>query len=121
MPPRRPRFFFGVGNAAFQVEGSPADSDWDRWTKLPGKIKDGSTAVRATDFWNRYDEDFKLAQENAMNAFRLSIAWERVEPSPGKWDEKVLDHYEAILKAMRARGLEPVVTLHHYVLPGWVE
>jgi beta-glucosidase len=48
------------------------------------------------------------------------VAWERIEPEPGVWDELALDHYVKMIVAMRKRGLEPFVTLHHYVLPLWV-
>jgi beta-glucosidase len=113
-------FLWGVANSAFQVEGAPADSDWRRFTHTPGAIKDGSNADIATDFWNRYDEDFALAQGLGANAFRMSLAWERIEPKRGEWNEEALDHYEKIILALRARGLEPVVTIWHTALPLWV-
>ena len=120
-----PSFYFGVSNAAFQVEGSPQDSDWRKWTQT--SYRDGTphiwnhdNAERATDFWNLYDTDFKLAQDTGLNAFRLSVAWERIEPKPGQWNEAALDHYVDMIAAMRKRGLEPFVTLQHYVLPLWV-
>jgi beta-glucosidase len=120
-----PGFFFGASNAAFQVEGSPRDSDWREWTRTSYSdgtphISDISNAERVTDFWNRYDEDFQIAEKAGLNAFRISIAWERIEPEPGVWDEKALDHYVKMIVAMRRRGLEPFVTLHHYVMPLWV-
>jgi beta-glucosidase/6-phospho-beta-glucosidase/beta-galactosidase len=37
-------FFWGVANSAFQVEGSPAPSDWYEWTHTKGKIQDGTNA-----------------------------------------------------------------------------
>ena len=122
---KAPGFFFGASNAAFQVEGSPQDSDWREWTRTnypdgSPRISDKSNAERVTDFWNRYDEDFRIAKKSGLNAFRISIAWERIEPEPGVWDEKALDHYVKMILAMRKRGLEPFVTLHHYVLPLWV-
>ena len=118
-------FFFGASNAAFQVEGAPQDSDWREWTRTnypdgTAHISDGSNAERVTDFWNRYDEDFRIAEKAGLNAFRISVAWERIEPEPGVWDEKALNHYVKMIVAMRRRGLEPFVTLHHYVLPLWV-
>lgn len=118
-------FFFGASNAAFQVEGSPVDSDWREWTRTSHPdgtphVSDTTNAERATDFWNRYDEDFRLAQKAGLNAFRISLAWERIEPEPGVWDEKALDHYVKMIVAMRKRGLEPFVTINHYVLPLWV-
>ncbi len=114
------KFFWGVANSAFQVEGSPVDSDWKRWTETAGKIRDKATAQQGTDFWYRFEEDFALTQSAGLNAFRFSIAWERIEPRPGEWNEEALDHYRKVVQAARARGLEPIVTLHHTVLPGWL-
>jgi beta-glucosidase len=113
-------FFWGVGHSAFQVEGSPRDSDWREWTRTPGKILDKTDAEEATDFWNRYDEDFALARELGANSFRLSIAWERIETAKGVWDDEALAHYEKILVSCRGHGLEPIVTLHHFALPLWL-
>ncbi len=115
-----PSFYWGVASAAFQVEGAPDASDWREWTESPGRIKDSSTAKQATNFWNRYDEDFKLTEELGANAYRLSIAWERIEPEKGKWNLEAIAHYEKIVTALRARHLEPFVTLHHFVLPKWL-
>lgn len=120
-------FYWGVASAAFQVEGSPADSDWKIWTHTPGKIEDGTNADRATDFWNRYDEDFQLAGKTdgespslGANAFRISLAWERIEPEKGKFSEDALNHYLEMVKSMRQHGLEPFLTLHHFAFPLWV-
>lgn len=113
-------FRMGVANASFQVEGHPADSDWYRWTHTSGKIQDGSNADLATDFWNRYEEDFKLARSLGANTFRISIAWERIEPSPGAFNLEALAHYAKMIASMRAYRLEPIVTLHHFVLPAWL-
>lgn len=113
-------FLGGAANAAFQVEGSPVESDWTRWTHEPGKIADGTNADRATDFWKRYDEDFALAAKLGANSFRISIAWERIEPRVGVFNAEALAHYETMIVAMRRHGLEPVVTLHHFVLPAWL-
>lgn len=120
LPRKSDGFLWGVANASFQVEGSPVASDWTRWTHEKGRIDDGSTADQATRFWTRYDEDFKLAQDLGANAFRISIGWDRIETDAGKYDDKALAAYEKMIVAMRARGLEPVVTLYHFVLPAWL-
>ena len=113
-------FLWGVANASFQVEGSPADSDWRRWTHTLGRIGDGTDAERATDFLHRYDEDFAWAQILGLNSFRISLAWERIEPREGIFDPGAIEIYRRMIRAMRARGLEPVVTLQHFTLPGWL-
>ncbi|MDX6770092.1 MAG: family 1 glycosylhydrolase [Elusimicrobiota bacterium] len=113
-------FWWGAGGSAFQMEGEPADSDWRRWTRQPGRIADGTDAERAARFWAQPEKELDLARELGATMYRLSIAWERVEPEPGRWDDAALDRYERILSAMRRRGLEPLVTLHHFALPGWL-
>jgi len=114
------QFLFGVSNASFQVEGTPAPSDWKSWSHTPGRISDGTNADTVTDFWNQYERDFKIARDAGMNTFRISIAWERIQPAPGEWDEAALDHYIRMISKMREYRLEPIVTLLHYVLPLWV-
>ena len=113
-------FLWGTATASFQAEGSPAPSDWLEWTHQPGRITDRSNADVATDFWNRYEEDFSLAEQLGTNAFRMSLAWERIEPEPGVFDEAALAHYEMMIAAMRAHHLEPVITLWHSALPIWI-
>src|SRR5207248_2503900 len=53
-------------------------------------------------------------------AFRLSVEWARVEPAEGAVDDTALDRYAAILDACGERGLEPLVTLHHFTHPAWL-
>jgi beta-glucosidase len=113
-------FFWGVGHSAFQVEGSPEKSDWSVATETPGKIADGSNADIATDFWKNPKTDLDLAEKLGAKMFRLSIAWERIELAPGQWDQSALDRYQEIIVEIRKRGMEPLVTLHHFVLPLWL-
>jgi beta-glucosidase len=113
-------FLWGSGHSAFQSEGNPQNSDWKTWTHTAGKIKDASNADHATDFWNDYEADFDLAKDLSSNVFRLSIAWERIETKPGIYNPEALNHYVKIIGALRKRGLEPIVTLQHFVLPEWL-
>ncbi|HVJ65602.1 MAG TPA: glycoside hydrolase family 1 protein [Bdellovibrionota bacterium] len=113
-------FLWGAAHASFQVEGSPADSDWRRWTHTAGKVHDGTNADLATDFWNQPERDLEWVKELGANAFRFSLAWERLEPREGVFDDKAFARYSRVLDAARARGIEPVVTLLHFALPGWL-
>ncbi|MGZ3690470.1 MAG: glycoside hydrolase family 1 protein [Pseudobdellovibrio sp.] len=113
-------FWWGVGHAAFQVEGSPADSDWSEWAHNPEHIADGNNADKGTDFWNHPEEDFRLAEELGAKMFRLSIAWERVEPAPNQFNEEALTRYENMLLKLREHHMEPMVTLYHFVIPNWL-
>lgn len=111
-------FLWGVATAGHQVEGHDRTSNWAAWaesgrtTALPG---------RATDSWNRYGEDFDLARGMGLNAFRFSIEWARIEPKPGVIDPAAVEAYRTMVRTARAKGLEPVVTLHHFAYPAWLD
>jgi beta-glucosidase/6-phospho-beta-glucosidase/beta-galactosidase len=106
---------FGVGTADHQCEAfDPRYPDIrDAWERNPGQIARG----RATDFWNRYEEDVKLAAGLGCTMFRFSISWARVEPEPGVFNQEALDHYRKLAAIIREAGMEPMVTLLHYVWP----
>ena len=113
-------FLWGTAAAAHQVEGGDEASDWLAWEQSPGHIRDGSTSAVACDHWHRYEADFDLAAALGTNAHRLSVEWARVEPREGQWDGAAIAHYRAVLQALRARGITPMVTLHHFVNPAWL-
>jgi len=75
----------------------------------------------AIDFWRRYPEYLDRARDLGCNAFRFSISWTRVEPTPGIFDRDALKHYADLVEAIRQRAMEPVVTLCHYTWPMHVE
>jgi beta-glucosidase/6-phospho-beta-glucosidase/beta-galactosidase len=106
---------FGVATADHQCEAYEArwEDVRDRWERDLKLTPRG----RATDFWTRYAEDIELARGLGCTAFRLSVAWARVEPSPGVFDAAVLDHYRELVRAVVAAGMEPLVTLMHYTWP----
>jgi beta-glucosidase len=110
-------FLWGAATSSHQVEGGN-DNDWKQWEDA-GHAK-GMRSGQATDHWRRFGEDFELAGEIGLNAYRFSIEWSRVEPAPGKFDAKAIQHYREMLRALKRRRLTPMVTLHHFTLPGWV-
>src|SRR5207248_10204114 len=80
--------------------------DWSSSCALPiffYKSKNLPTADKAIDFWNRYPQDIKqMKNELGINSFRLSIAWDRIQPEQGIWDD-------AAIKIGRASCRERVV------------
>ena len=112
-------FMFGVANADHQSEAyDPTREDIrDVWERQCGLTMRGF----ATDFETRYQEDIELARKLGCKAFRFSIAWSRVEPAPGRFDDKAFDHYLRLNAAIRSADMEPIVTLHHFTWPVHVE
>lgn len=111
-------FTFGVSTSAYQVEGG-IENDWAEWERA-GRLKEAHVRCgRAVDHWSRYAEDYALARAVGATAFRMSLEWARIEPERGRLDGAALEGYRERLLAMKAAGLRPVVTLHHFTHPTW--
>ena len=110
-------FLWGSATAAHQVEGNNYNNDWwaaEQAGQLPHK------SGLACDHYRRYDQDFTLFAELGQTSHRLSIEWSRIEPRPGELSHEALDHYRRVLESLRAHGIEPIVTLHHFSNPIWL-
>lgn len=114
-------FLWGTATASHQVEGGNTNNNWYQWETMGGKIKEGHTSGLACNWWGgKWKDDLDRAAETYQNSHRLSIEWSRVQPSPDCWDEDALEYYRQIIRGMRERKLEPMVTLHHFTDPIWV-
>jgi beta-glucosidase len=112
-------FRWGTATSAHQVEGNNVQNDWWAWEQQPGRIRNGDRSGRACGWWENAEADFDLAAQLHQNAHRLSIEWSRIEPRRGHWDQAALERYRQMLRALRERGIEPMVTLHHFTNPLW--
>ena len=117
-------FMLGTSTAAHQIEGG-LENDWAVWER--GQWPDGAPAYQgsavsgaATNSWNRFDEDVRLMERLGSNAYRFSIEWARLQPTPDTWDEAALERYRQWAHALRQKGITPLVTLYHFTLPTWV-
>jgi beta-glucosidase len=119
-------FYWGTATAGFQVEGNAPDSNWRRYVdRSVGKPAPfGGDPVdpyaNAGDFRHRYREDIANAHAMGINTFRFSVEWARVMPEPGKWDDGELAYYDDVVATLRRNGMTPMITLMHWVYPGWV-
>ena len=105
----------GSATSAHQIEGNN-HNDWSEWEKSrPPEFR----SEKACDSYNRYEEDFDIAKGLNQNIHRFSIEWSRIEPKEGRFDHEAMHHYVNVVKALRARGLEPMVTLWHFTNPVW--
>jgi len=110
-------FLWGTATSAHQVEGNNTNNDWWAWEQA-GRVKEPSGL--ACDHYRRFREDFDLAKTLGHNAHRFSVEWSRIEPREDEFDEQAIAHYQDVVRALRERGLEPIVTLHHYTNPLWL-
>jgi beta-glucosidase len=107
-------FLWGVSSSGFQSEGSNPDSNWLRYSENKEAVGD------AVDFRHRYAEDIALAAEMGVEVYRFGIEWARVEPAPGEWDAAELAYYDDVVQEVLDAGMKPMITLNHWVHPGWV-
>ena len=138
-----PGFLFGAATSAHQVEGN-ALNQWSEWelknadrlaqeaatkswppeilARTPSPLqKENYISASACDHYNRFEEDFDIAKTLGHNAHRFSIEWSRIEPSEGHFDETAIDHYRKVVRAIRNRGMEPMITLWHWTNPLWLQ
>lgn len=113
-------FKWGVATASHQVEGKNIHNDWHQWEQNNGHIKRGHTSGLACNWWENAEADFDRAAAMGLNAMRLSIEWSRIEPQRGVFDESALARYVEMAQGLKARGIEPMITLHHFTNPQWM-
>jgi beta-glucosidase len=109
-------FLWGASTSSHQVEG---DNRWNDWWEYEQSGRLPHISGEACRHYERFEQDFDLARSWGHNAHRFSIEWSRIEPSEGDWNLDALAHYREVIRALRERGLEPVVTLHHFTNPVW--
>lgn len=120
-------FKWGSATSAHQIEGGNYN-DWTEWERSESRIKNLESrnldpkdfiSGKACDSYNRYEEDFDIARKLNQKIHRFSIEWSRIEPEEGKFDFEAMKHYQRLVKALRDRGIEPMVTLWHFTNPVW--
>jgi beta-glucosidase len=120
-------FTWGAATASYQVEGAVAEdgrtpSIWDTFSHTPGKTIHGHTGDVACDQYHRYREDAGLMHELGLDAYRFSLSWSRLFPHGGDTlNQKGYEYYSQLIEELRAKGIEPVVTLYHWDLPQELE
>ena len=135
-------FLWGAATSAHQVEGNTFNN-WTQWEKenaerlakeardkwsyaqleqFPEMLKpENYLSGQACDHFNLYEEDFELAKSLGHNAHRFSIEWSRIEPEEGNFNEQAIEHYRNVILSLKAKGMEPFVTLWHWTNPIWLE
>jgi len=140
-------FRFGSAIAGFQAEmGCPTiaksecefPSDWSDYVTRPelvnqkGLYLSGDPLSSGPGFYELYKTDIGLlANELHNNSLRLSIEWGRLFPKATDGiegyedlkkaaDPKALAFYHNVFGELKKRGIKPLATVIHYVLPAWI-
>ena len=113
-------FLWGVAHAGHQIEGNNSNSDtWFAENVTPTVFREPSG--RACNGYELLARGHRPRRRPwAVNAYRFSVEWARVEPAEGTFSAEALDHYEAIVDRCLELGLAPVVTFNHFTCPALV-
>ena len=110
----------GTATSEYQYSGKTncPNNQWAKWEEhLPPEKQSG----KAWDLWNRPAECVQILKDLNMTSFRFSVEWSKIQPEPGVIDHVALQHYVDFCKLLKAEGIEPMVTLHHFTNPLWFE
>ncbi|UVF78419.1 family 1 glycosylhydrolase [Gordonia mangrovi] len=110
-------FVWGVSSSGFQSEGSSPDSNWRRYA-MSGRTHD--RVGTSVDFRHRYRDDIARAARLGVGVYRVGVEWARIEPRPGVIDHGELTYYDDVIATIVAAGMRPMITLDHWVYPGWI-
>lgn len=113
-------FFLGASSSAYQIEGGLDDtSSAARFYRDKAEL---AIAGDAIDFYHHYETDIEqLAQELHINAYRISLAWNRIQPQKDTFDQDAIAFYRNVIRRLIAHGIKPMVVFHHYDTPQWFE
>lgn len=120
-------FQYGVSASAFQTEGAcladgKGASIWDVFSQKRGRIKNGDSAEKASEFYYRFKEDLDLMHEMEIRNFRFSLSWSRILPEGRKpVNQKGIDFYDRLVDECLERNINPWITLYHWDLPQQLE
>jgi beta-glucosidase len=88
----------------------------------PTSVIEGQQKIgRSTEFYDRAFDDIKLLKNLEVNAVRFSFEWADYEVEEGVFREDYLDFFEDYIDALIKNGIQPMITLHHFVHPLWFE
>ena len=99
----------------------------DKWSTLPiwkyidDEAKEPSSYISGKGVEHRklFKQDFDLLKKLGLNTFRFSIEWSEIEPEPGVFNVRAIQHYKEYINELLRRDITPIVTLWHWTLPKW--
>lgn len=121
-PGGRGSFRFGAASAATQIEDMNPTVDWYVWTAPPPDgLGRGTFVGDAARGYSLALADVDLLAAMHLDSYRFSVEWARIEPQRDQIDQDALAHYDQFIDALLARGIRPMITVHHFSNPIWVD
>src|SRR5580658_1832024 len=109
------QFLWGTATATTQIEGH-INNEWTDFV-----ARDGRNCRVACDSYHRYAEDIEWMRQIGVNAYRMGIEWSRLQSGPrATLNASELARYVDQLDRLNAAGIAPMVVLHHFSNPPWI-
>jgi len=108
-------FLWGTATSTTQIEGH-IQNEWTDFT-----ARDGGDCRVACDSYHRYVEDVEWMSKLGVNAYRFGIEWSRLQSAPfAPLNQQELARYLDLMDRLRAANITPMVVLHHFSNPPWI-
>lgn len=108
-------FLWGTATSPTQVEGH-IENEWTDFI-----APDGGHCRIACDNYHRYPEDIEWMSQLGTNAYRFGLEWSRLQSAPfAPLNQIELARYVHLLDCLKAKGITPMVVLHHFSNPPWI-
>jgi beta-glucosidase len=108
-------FLWGTATSSTQVEGH-VNNEWTGFV-----ARDGNTCGIACDSYYQYAEDIQWMRELGVTTYRMGLEWSRLQTEPqGPLHQAELARYVDQLDRLNAAGIVPMVVLHHFSNPPWI-
>lgn len=115
----------GVGLFSTSRDIREGSSDWNRW--IQGRFPNGKPRLEGEPdlsrvFINYLDNPDILIEKLrklGVNTYRFSLERSMLEPEEGRFNEAYLQKYQTFIGQLTLHGIQPFLTLHHFVNPEW--
>ncbi len=108
-------FLWGTATSPTQVEGH-IQNEWTDFT-----AQDGGNCRITCDHYHRYPEDVQWMSRLGTNAYRFGIEWGRLQSAAfAPLNQNELARYVDLLDQLKAANITPMVVLHHFSNPPWI-
>ncbi|XP_025089742.1 lactase-phlorizin hydrolase-like isoform X2 [Pomacea canaliculata] len=121
-------FIWGAATSAYQVEGGwnsdgKGESIWDVFVHTAGHVLDDATGDVAANSYGDYFMDVGAITQLQVNHYYFSLSWSRILPTGdiNNVSQAGLKYYNNLLDDLVSSGVKPIVALHHWDLPQYLQ
>lgn len=108
-------FLWGTATSTTQIEGH-VNNEWTGFV-----ARDGNTCGIACNSYHKYAEDIQWMRQLGVNTYRMGVEWSRLQDkAQGPLHQAELARYMDQLDQLNAAGIVPMVVLHHFSNPPWI-